>query len=91
MKKSENPKVPALIREGKVTKTFSNSTNKVLNLLLAGGEYSTIELMERTRVADQRNSIRDLRNVGIPVSDYWIECGFTRFKMYFIHKGGNND
>lgn len=62
-----------------------NVKNRILQYLLIG-EYNAQELSSLTGACDPRAHIRDLRDDGIPVSDYWKNTGDRRFKVYFIHK-----
>lgn len=73
-------------RRGKV-KRWSKSTvkNRILQLLLTG-KYNVQELSTLTGSCDPRAHIRDLRDRGIEVSDYWVYTRDRRFKVYFIHQ-----
>lgn len=60
---------------------------RLYNLLSRGGQYSTIEIMQKLLIADPRKTINRIRNKGITVSDVWcIGMYNARFKRYFIHK-----
>lgn len=60
---------------------------RVYNLLLEGGQWSTIELMRKLNIADPRKAIERIRANGLTISDYWCtgESG-NRYKRYFIRK-----
>lgn len=64
---------------------LNHSAKKVLLTLLTGEHFSVVELTELTQTSDPRSSIRYIRDIGIPVADYWIYTDQTRFKAYFIH------
>lgn len=60
---------------------------RVYNLLLEGGQWSTIELMRKLNIADPRKAIERIRANGLEVSDYWCTGEYgTRYKRYFIRK-----
>lgn len=59
--------------------------NRILQELLTG-QHNVQELSELTGACDPRGHIRTLRDKGIPISDYWRNTGYRRFKVYFIHK-----
>lgn len=63
----------------------SKVKNRILQHLLVG-EYNVQELSTLTGACDPRAHIRNLRDDGVPVSDYWKNTGDRRFKVYFIHK-----
>lgn len=66
-------------------KQLDTQQRRVHNLLLSGGQYSTIELMTKLRIADPRRVIANLRAVGIKVADCWcISPKKARYKRYFI-------
>jgi len=84
MKENNKGDLSRPVTQNKVTKTFSSSTNKVLNILLSGGRYSVIQLTQLARVPDPRSCIREARNAGMPISDIWIKTDSSRYKVYFI-------
>ena len=57
---------------------------KVMRLLECGA-FSVVEITNKLRIADPRSSVRVLRQMGVPVGDYWVQTSEgTRFKKYFI-------
>lgn len=53
--------------------------------LLECGAFSVVEITNKLRIADPRSSVRILRQMGVPVSDYWMTTSEgIRFKKYFI-------
>ena len=66
-----------------------NNNETLLKFLQAGGIVTTRTAPDELGIADVRANIRDLRNMGIEVSDRWID-GInrrgrkTRFKEYFL-------
>jgi len=57
---------------------------RIYELLLAGGQYSVVQLSSLLRIPDPRSHIRFIRNAGIVISDYWVKTDFSRYKVYFI-------
>ena len=62
-----------------------NVKNRILQHLLIG-EYNAQQLSALTGACDPRAHIRDLRDNGVPISDYWAKTSDRRYKVYFIHK-----
>ena len=62
-----------------------NVKNRILQHLLIG-EYNVQQLSALTGACDPRAHIRDLRDNGVPISDYWAKTSDRRYKVYFIHK-----
>ena len=66
-----------------------NNNETLLKFLQAGGIVTTRTAPDELGIADVRANIRDLRNMGIEVSDRWVD-GInrrgrkTRFKEYFL-------
>lgn len=60
---------------------------QVYHLLSSGSRYSVIDIALRLHIGDPRSVIRDLRKMGINVSDVWVG-GFngSRYKLYWIKK-----
>lgn len=69
---------------------FFNSLTKrqqrLVTLLSDGGKHSVISIANRLIIGDPRAEIRDLRNLGIDVSDVWVKNRDNRgrHKLYFI-------
>lgn len=57
---------------------------RVYKLLISGSRYTVIDIALRTHVGDPRSVIRDLRKMGIVVSDEWIEGNSSRYKRFWI-------
>lgn len=71
----------------KGNKNLSYHQQRVYNLLMSGGQYSTADISVALHLSDPRSVIRDLRNYGAPVSDVWCTSTFgRRFKRYFVRK-----
>lgn len=77
----------APLRGQEYTRLYSkgNIRNRIKQLLLVG-KYNVQQLSALTGACDPRAHIRDLRDNGVPVSDYWANTGDRRYKVYFIHK-----
>lgn len=62
---------------------------RLYNLLQSGGMYSTADLSQALRSCDPRSRIRDIRKLGITISDIWTkkELGY-RHKLYFVKQSG---
>ena len=58
---------------------------KVYRLLSSGSRYSVIDIALKLHIGDPRSIIRDLRKMGIKVSDMWmISSEGGRYKRYWI-------
>jgi hypothetical protein len=65
---------------------FSNPIRqKIFELFLGGGKYSTVELSRIFNNPDPRSHIRFIRNAGVPISDYWVKTKFSKYKVYFLN------
>ncbi len=76
--------------QGKDTKLFFSHPmrQKIYELLLSGGQYSVVDLSIILNIPDPRSHIRYIRDVGVSISDYWVNTPFSRHKIYFIHPEG---
>ena len=64
---------------------------QLYNLLSSGSRYSVIDIAVRLHIGDPRSVIRDLRKMGIVVSDVWVEGKEgSRYKLYWIDKNIQN-
>ena len=59
---------------------------RVLNLFLSGGEFSVLDISEKTGASDPRGHIRSLRNRGIPILDRMEKRKNRHYKIYFLKK-----
>jgi hypothetical protein len=65
--------------------SFGNPTRqKIYEMFLSGGRYSTVELSKLLSSPDPRSHIRYIRGAGVPVSDYWVKTAFSKYKVYFL-------
>lgn len=79
----ETKKAP---KRGKAKRLYKGTIrSRILQHLLAG-KHNAQELSVLTGACDPRGHIRDLRDNGIPVADYWEYNGDRKYKVYFIHK-----
>lgn len=53
-------------------------------MLADGATHSVIEIAMRLRIADPRSEIRNLRNKGVNVLDYWEAGRDGKYKRYYI-------
>lgn len=73
------------VYESKDSEYFTNRPiHRRIYELLKGGRYSVVELTKILSIPDPRSCIRDLRNEGITISDYWVKSPNSRYKVYFI-------
>lgn len=86
-----NKKSPLCSRQGdrvqdKYTTLVLNNKirTRILKLFLSGGKYSVVELTRLLNIPDPRSHIRYLRIAGYPISDYWVNTKFSRYKVYFL-------
>lgn len=91
MKETKKAAGKAAIQEHSKDNNFYLFWKRVYKVLLSGGSYSTVQLMQLTGSSDPRGIIRRLRNEGVPIYDYWEDDGLSRHKMYFIHRMGGDD
>ena len=71
---------------------LSRSQKRIFDLLSDGFPRSVADISTELRLSDPRGIIRDLRGMGVKVSDYWVngEHG-RRFKRYFIRREAGNE
>jgi len=62
---------------------------KIYEMFLSGGQYSVVDLSNMLRIPDPRSHIRFIHNAGVSISDYWMQSAFSKFKVYFIHREGD--
>ena len=65
---------------------LTSAQYRVFSLLL-GGTFTTSEISTELRLSDPRSIIRNLRRMGLSVSDVWERKEDRRYKRYFIHGG----
>ena len=72
--------------EDKGTKLFITQPirRKIYELFLSGKKFSVVDLSKLTNSADPRGNIRYIRNAGVPISDYWVNTKFSKYKVYFL-------
>ena len=67
---------------------FAFHQRRVFNLLSDGIPRTVADISADLRLSDPRSVIRDLRNKGVAVSDFWVKSEYgSRFKRYFIKRG----
>lgn len=57
---------------------------KLFEIFLSGEKFSVVQLVVTFRIPDPRSHIRYIRDVGVPISDYWVITKYSRYKVYFI-------
>ena len=58
---------------------------RVFNLLSDGIPRTVADISADLRLSDPRSVIRDLRNKGVNISDFWCDSAHgSRYKRYFI-------
>ena len=58
---------------------------RVFNLLSDGIPRTIADISADLRLSDPRSVIRDLRNKGVNISDFWCDSAHgSRYKRYFI-------
>lgn len=73
----------------KDTRILPRLQRKVIEMLRDGGRYSAADISARLRLSDPRGHISALRRKGFSVLDEWVTSEYgTRYKVYFIGKGG---
>jgi Helix-turn-helix domain len=66
---------------------YSNrTTRKVYELFKTGEELTVVGITLALHIPDPRSHIRDIRNAGIQISDYWVYDENSRHKVYFLKK-----
>ena len=59
---------------------------RIYKLLLASPPISTVEIVIATGLADPNAIIRNLRNNGIRVGDFWESKEGRRYKRFFLRE-----
>lgn len=58
---------------------------KIFNMLMTGRHLSATDLSIATGACDPRGHIRDLRDMGVDIRDYWeTPTDDVRYKRYYI-------
>lgn len=68
----------------KVNAPLSSRELALINLLSDGHAYSVTEIANTLYIGDPRSSIRNLRNKGVKICDYWAQSQEGRYKRYYI-------
>lgn len=64
---------------------FAFHQRRVFNLLSDGIPRAVADISADLRLSDPRSVIRDLRNKGVNISDFWCDSAHgSRYKRYFI-------
>lgn len=81
------------VRRNKDNKrSLSHQRKRLFSLLSDGFPRTAAEISAELNLCDPRGLIRDLRKLGIPVSDFWVTGTYGRhFKRYFIRKEAGNE
>lgn len=59
---------------------------KIFDVLMTGRHLSATDLSIATGACDPRGHIKDLRDMGVKIEDYWESpTPDVRYKRYFIH------
>lgn len=74
-------------RTGRVAE-LSAQRRLVYRLLADGKPRSSADIAAELHLCDPRAVIRDLRKAGFPIGDEWVKGERSRFKHYFVRKGG---
>lgn len=72
----------SLIRQYKDTQKLSFREQRLYDLLRTGA-YCVAEISQKLGYCDPRGLIRNIRNKGYSVGDYWVNKRDVRFKRYF--------
>ena len=73
------------------TKRLTPQQIRVFNLLSDGAHHTTADISAELKLSDPRGIIRNIRALGIVISDYWVNADYgRRFKRYFIRKEAIN-
>ena len=65
--------------------TLSSRQQRLVTYLKNGGKHSAIDISIALHIGDARSEIRNIRNLGICVSDEWVACkGGGKYKLYWI-------
>ena len=90
MKQKESPTrrepvkgVISLDADDKDNPKLSKRQKKVYDLLCTG-KRSVTDITIRLKYSDPRGYIRDIRDKGIIINDYWVKKDDVRFKRYWV-------
>ena len=68
---------------------LSKRQKKVYDLLCTG-RRSVTDITIRLKYSDPRGHIRDIRDKGIIINDYWVKKDGVRFKRYWIESNNRS-
>lgn len=68
----------------KVNAPLTSRELALMSLLSDGHAYSVTEIANALYIGDPRSSIRNLRNKGVNICDYWAQSQEGRYKRYYI-------
>ena len=57
---------------------------RVLRLFQTGKKFSAVDITKTLTISDPRGHIRDLRDRGYDIRDYWVKSPNGRYKIYYL-------
>ena len=83
---SDNQHIPSLFdRLNQAPQVLTPRQSRLISFLKNGGRHSALDISFTLHIGDARSEIRNLRKMGIVVSDMWVNApSGSRYKLFWI-------